>query len=702
MPTTYPLDLTGASPANLITNEVHTFTTANDRIFPLSAGPFYTTGLAVYHGVTNVLLAPVTQYKALQMHRAGSLASGKEVCAIVIVEDPSVPAVRVEYQCIGGIYSSEATLIHDLIDNNPLLEGPTIWGQIFGVPVQFPPTEHLHHVDNLYGAEEIVAVLERLRMAIAAGDSPSIAAIYQHVHVLLANSNYITEQQVIDLISSTNIPWQLKANINGDPTQVFNLKSDPIVGVEPTEGINAAYLAVQFAALWQRLTVNGIDADLAATNNATGLDLDGLQFRVPGEWYFAHAINAVKLNTPGILIVRKAGNKVYQHIILESGHEGNRYFNGIAWTPWSVSAGSGVTSIPVSSYGDLNTYVATGFYNFKTSDNLGHAPPSQGVESDFTLQVIATPDSVAVVIQIANNITTNTSYARRLRFYDGLYPDDISDWIVTAHIDYIINNTNIDNIVGEGTYLIDSVTNTGLPGGSSSSVRDYVVLRVKPSATTQSIVQALQGVHSVSVDLTSQTSVRFRTMISDGVSAPEYGDWINHMGRMLNTSYIWGTPHYDAYLAARFGSYYANIKPYHGGGAIYDTGVHSALSNYDLNALRHTLDDPDWEYNGSVNTTRERGYYFTLSDNILNLPPALNDPDYFFILLTGTWIDSSDVPIGTAPANHYGRWIVQIIYQLYYETPTATLPTATSAIYIRVASEADWTAGIIPDWDLLQ
>lgn len=699
MPTTYPLDLTGASPANLITNEVHTFTTANDRIFPLSAGPFYTTGLAVYHGVTNVLLAPVTQYKALQMHRAGSLVSGKEVCAIIIVEDPSVPAVRVEYQCIGGIYSSEATLIRDLIDNNPLPEGPTIWGQIIGTPVQFPPTEHLHHVDNLYGAEEIVAVLERLRMAIAAGDSPSIAAIYQHVHVLLANSNYITEQQVIDLISSTNIPWQLKANINGDPTQVFNLKSDPIVGVQPTEGINAAYLAVQFAALWQRLTVNGIDADLAATNNATGLDLDGLQFRVPGEWYFAHAINAVKLNTPGILIVRKAGNKVYQHIILESGHEGNRYFNGIAWTPWSVSAGSGVTSIPVSSYGDLNTYVATGFFNFKTSDNLGHAPPSQGVESDFTLQVIVELIGAnTYVIQIANNITTNTSYVRHLiHYYDESSPDNISDWIVTAHIDYIINNSNINNIVGEGTYLVDDVTNTGFGG--------YGVLRVKPSATTQSIVQSVQGVHNVTVNHVTQTSVYFRTVISDGVSAPEYGNWINNMGSMLNSTTTHGTPYYQAYMDARFSGIFTTSNIPYGSASnaiLYGTGVHGALSNYDLDALRHTLDDPYWQSAYSSDITRERGYYFTLSDNILNLPPALNDPDYFFILLTGDWLDTSAVPIGTAPASHHGRWIVQIIYQLYYETPTAPLLTATSAIYIRVASETDWTAGIIPDWDLLQ
>lgn len=698
MPTTYTLDLTGASPANLITNEVHTFTTANDRIFPLSAGPFYTTGLAVYHGVTNVLLAPVTQYKALQMHRAGSLASGKEVCAIVIVEDPSVPSVRVTYQCIGGIYSSEATLIRDLIDNNPLPEGPTIWGQIVGIPVQFPPTEHLHHVDNLYGAEEIVAVLERLRMAIAAGDSPSIAAIYQHVHVLLANSNYITEQQVIDLISSTNVPWQLKANINGDPTQVFNLKSDPIVGVAPTEGINAAYLAVQFAALWNRLTINGIDADLAATNNATGLDLDGLQFRVPGEWHFAHAINAVKLNTPGILIVRKAGNKVYQHIILETGQEGNRYFNGIAWVPWSVSAGSGVTSIPVSSYGDLNTYIATGFFNFKTSDNLGHAPPSQGVESDFTLQVITTagPGGDYYTIQIARNLTNATSYARILQYYSSAL--HTTNWVITAPIDYITTNTNLGNIIGEGTYLLDSVTNTGFPAGYSSIVPDYGVLRVLPASATQSVIQVLQKVEDISVT-TPLTSVKFRSTINDGVSPPVYTSWLDDTSYMTQL-YLNASP-YQAYMFARFSPtpYY---WPYYNQ-AGYDYRISTALSNYDLNALRHTLDDPSITFN-LPDSVSERGYYFTLSDNILNIPPALNDPNYFFILLTGAWTGTCTIAVGTEPANTHTRWIVQIICQVYYETSGSGiwLGWARSALYVRTASDADWTAGIIPDWDLLE
>lgn len=619
MPTTYPLDLTGASPTNLITNEVHTFATANDRIFPLAAGPFFTIGLKLYHGTTNELLAPVTQYKALQLHRAGSLVSGKEVCAIVIVEDTTITSVRVEYQCIGGIYSSEATLLHDLIANNPLPDVSVIWGQIFGTPVQFPPVEHLHHIDNIYGAEEIVAVLERLRIAIAAGDSPSIAAVYQHIHTLLANSNYVTEQQVIDLLSNTAVPWQLKADLHGSATEVFNLKSDPIVGVAPTEGINAAYLAVQFAALWQRLTVNGIDADLAVTNNASGLNLNDLQFRVPGEWYFTHAINAVKLNTPGILIVRKAGNKVYQHIILETGQEGNRHFNGIAWVPWSVQSGTGVTSIPISSSGDdLNDYTAEGFFNFKTSDNLLNAPPTQGIESDFTLQVITVSGDV---IQIAKNITTQTDFVRVKNGINWQF-----NWQSTAPIQNIVSGINLDAVRSENVYLcINPVINlpqyygTITPGTSLT----VCILQVKSSDTVQSVVQILQLVNGEFSDDNwgPAGTILFRSALDGSANFHEFVLW-----RQVNKVPVGPYKH----VGSHGGSEYV----------IYYQGLDTRLT-----------------YHNDLNRLLRQGFYvFSLTDDISNIPAQFTDSDFFLFLLVEVLEDENN-----------GDWtVIQQIYQYIY------------------------------------
>jgi hypothetical protein len=56
-----PLDLTGAAPTNLFTNELVQFNTSLERFFVPSKGPFYTTTLEIRHGVTNALLKPPTK-----------------------------------------------------------------------------------------------------------------------------------------------------------------------------------------------------------------------------------------------------------------------------------------------------------------------------------------------------------------------------------------------------------------------------------------------------------------------------------------------------------------------------------------------------------------------------------------------------------------------------------------------------------------
>ena len=82
-------------------------------------------------------------------------------------------------------------------------------------------------------------------------------------------------------------------------------------------------------ALRVRLIANGVDADLAVTNNATGLDFNNNQFKVAGVWYFDHALNTSTENTAGIITVKKVGNKAYQHEILENGQAANRVFTGV-------------------------------------------------------------------------------------------------------------------------------------------------------------------------------------------------------------------------------------------------------------------------------------------------------------------------------------------------------------------------------------
>ena len=206
-------------------------------------------------------------------------------------------------------------------------------------------------------------------------------------------------------------------------------------------------------ALMTRLTANGIDANLAVTNNATGLNLDDAQFRVAGTWYFDHAINASMADTAGILTVKQAGNKVYQHEILETGREGNRVFNGTTWLPWvfqtvGTPPPNTVPLVPISSYADLNNFNTAGNFSFSASDNIVHAPPTQGSEADYELQVLVTPNSG--IIQIVKNITTNTGFVRATLNNGG---STWWTWILTPPIQHIVTNADIDSIRSEGVYL---------------------------------------------------------------------------------------------------------------------------------------------------------------------------------------------------------------------------------------------------------
>lgn len=199
-PNGYPLDLTAVASSNLIVDEVHTLTNGPSRTFVPEAGPFYTDGLQLRHGVTNVLLQPMVDYVVLHLHRAATRQAFKEVCAVVLIKNANIPSVKMRYQCIGGPYSETADVIRTLLAQYPIND-PTMvgWGDIIGIPNQFTPSEHLHHFDELYGANAIVAVLEQIRIAILAGDSGAFNAVYQYIYTVLQNIDYVTQDQLDEL-----------------------------------------------------------------------------------------------------------------------------------------------------------------------------------------------------------------------------------------------------------------------------------------------------------------------------------------------------------------------------------------------------------------------------------------------------------------------------------------------------------------------
>ena len=410
-------------------------------------------------------------------------------------------------------------------------------------------------------------------------------------------------------------------------------------------------------ALRLRLIANGIDADLVVTNNATGLDFNDNQFKVAGVWYFDSALNTSTENTAGIITVKKVGNKAYQHEILENGQAANRVFTGVQWLPWVYQTGAAqgvVTFIPIDDYTDLDNFNTEGYFTFSTSDNVGHAPPTYGLESDYELQVLSLGGSL---LQIVKNITTNASSIRSK--VGGSWP---STWILSAPIQSIVTNANINSIRSEGVYLCAGAMLTDGPNFIGVPI---FILYVKNSETLQTVVQ-------LAVNLNNGFNYfKTRAIIDSGASGNNFGAWSNSssdpdegiVNYFLSPDRTTRLYNYLNGLSVFIMGSLENFNLYLRYEEDSDNSTSSYLRNYNLD-----------------NVTQVRLYAFTLDDNIANIPSVFTDTNHFFFLLVFDGADSTD-----ANDTH----LAQIIFQ-------AHSASASSEIYVRYQSKVDWQNHVTP------
>jgi len=407
-------------------------------------------------------------------------------------------------------------------------------------------------------------------------------------------------------------------------------------------------------ALRLRLIANGIDADLAVTNNATGLDFNNDQFKVAGVWYFDHALNTSTEDTAGIITVKKVGNKAYQHEILENGQAANRVFTGVQWLPWVYQTGAiqgVVTFIPIDDYADLNDFNTVGYFIFSTSDNVGHAPPTYGLESDYEMEVLLSGGNL---IQIVKNITTNSSFIRA-RNNIGVWSNT---WFLTPPIQNIVTNANLDNIRSEGVYLCTgSQFLYGYP--SLYDTNDVCILYVENSNTLQTVVQVIHRIkHDDNVD---HIDMQSRSLIDDGT----------------NTFYSWSSTYDNDGIT----SYFLNGDKFQG---LFDYLDIVGFSYVDLDGFKTLINVREGQHHYILrnynlnNVTQEGIYIFTLNDNIENIPSIFTDANHFCFLLVIQHSSSQKT--------------AQIIFQGHSNE-------ISSEVYIRHQSPADWQNHVTPpDW----
>ena len=371
--------------------------------------------------------------------------------------------------------------------------------------------------------------------------------------------------------------------------------------------------------------VFGIDADLALTNNATGSDFDNSQFKLPGVWYFDHALNTSLPATAGVMTIQKAGNKVYQHELLDIGREANRIFDGVSWGPWTYERYGTAPTTAITAGADLDTYITEGYYEFHTTDNILNAPPSQGGEYRFEMQVILSPNTPTGtnVIQVVKNTDTNIGWVRGHYRVDNTTLYDES-WIMTPPITQIVSNTHVDAILSEGVYLIDA-TVLGVPQTySPRNSNKYNILIVKNSTVRDKVLQALINIGD---------SLLWTDSSGAQIPAPSSGQRVRF--RLIDTGGLGGYSTADNATYGMYGAYgpVEGWEPTPIGPLFFDSltlnfnaggGWTSIIPNQNVGALR----------NSDLNLLPNGIRVFTVADANANTPPAFTDTDDIYCVMT--------------------------------------------------------------------
>lgn len=212
----FDYDPTGVNPDNLVANEIHTLTDNFVRAFAPTYGPFFADSVVLFDNANERQLVRGTDYSITELNQDITLRLGKEVSSVILVLNAAVSnTVRLTYQVVGGLYQNQSDAIANMYSTLLQDNRPIQWSNILGKPLEFPPTMHLHNLEDVYGFEPMVNALERVRSAVILSDVPAFEALVDWVNGRLSSSPSTT-----DLTAISNA---LQAEVNSRTTGDSNL-----------------------------------------------------------------------------------------------------------------------------------------------------------------------------------------------------------------------------------------------------------------------------------------------------------------------------------------------------------------------------------------------------------------------------------------------------------------------------------------------
>lgn len=197
MPTvTYPLDMSGNNPANLIEGELHTVSESHFKdyffIVPEFA-PFYVDNFSLSISI-NGNITPLQEdvdYSFALQYVTGTRISGKAMYGAITLHNLNLNGILLmNYQTIGGDQIADRLLVLTTLADKAYNPRTTIWDILTNVPNSLPPSPHYQDYDQFLGQEELVTKLGEIRDAIITNSSLTQQEIQSFFQLL--NSGTLT------------------------------------------------------------------------------------------------------------------------------------------------------------------------------------------------------------------------------------------------------------------------------------------------------------------------------------------------------------------------------------------------------------------------------------------------------------------------------------------------------------------------------
>lgn len=213
----YPLDITGLASSNLIQDELQTITEVNSntyRILIPKFAPFYLNNLVLkyvdIHSVETTLEEHKDYFVCLPFI-GGARALGKLIYGAISINNKYIAGtLKVTYQALGGPWAvNKDAIISSLIESqsNP----KTIaWDLILDKPNLFSPSNHQHHIKDIYGHRALIDAINGLKTVISSTSTVN-PALTAHM-ADYTNPHQVTAAQV-GLDKVVNLPMATDAEV---------------------------------------------------------------------------------------------------------------------------------------------------------------------------------------------------------------------------------------------------------------------------------------------------------------------------------------------------------------------------------------------------------------------------------------------------------------------------------------------------------